>query len=259
MNTRILLFITVCSLTVVFHGWIFLKHQDKPILPSDSETVKMHLAPECDEKTAFILVDVQRDFCKGGSLEVPNSGSEYIQDVIAATTYFKKKGAFIIATQDYHPRGHMSFASSHPGKKPFEKIDITLLADGTKKNIHQTVWPDHCVQGTPGADILVPAHLIDSIVKKGTNKNIDSYSGFQDDGGQETGLSHLLQKKGINCVVIVGIATDYCVRATVLHACQQPGLLVYVIPSLCRGVAETTSLQALQDMKRAGARLLIDF
>jgi nicotinamidase/pyrazinamidase len=137
----------------------------------------------------------------------------------------------------------MSFASNHPGKKPFEAIKI----DGRT----QVLWPDHCVQGTENARVLVDNNLFMAVVKKGKDTNYDSYSGFQDDGGAKTEMNSILKRNGIQKVFVYGIATDYCVKATAIDAVNA-GYEVTVIEGLCRHVAPDTSAKALQEMKDKG-------
>jgi nicotinamidase/pyrazinamidase len=193
-------------------------------------------------KTGVIVVDVQGDFTKlkNGSLACGGTDKAYVDQVDEATRALSKKGYLIFATQDWHPADHMSFASNHPGKKPFEAIKI----DGRT----QVMWPDHCVQGTENARILVDNNLFMAVVKKGKDTKYDSYSGFQDDGGAKTEMDSILKRNGIQKVFVYGIATDYCVKATAIDAVDA-GYEVTVIEGLCRGVAPDTSAKALQEMK----------
>jgi len=196
-------------------------------------------------KTGVIVVDVQGDFTKlkNGSLACMGTDKAYVDQVEAATRALSQKGYLIFATQDWHPADHMSFASNHPGKKPFEAIKI----DGRT----QVMWPDHCVQGTENARILVDNNLFMAVVKKGKDTKYDSYSGFQDDGGAKTEMDSILKRNGIQKVFVYGIATDYCVKATAIDAVDA-GYEVTVIESLCRHVAPDTSAKALQEMKDKG-------
>lgn len=207
--------------------------------------------PKESEKTGVIVVDIQGDFTKvkNGSLAVEGTDKAYIQAVEKATTKLKESGLSIIATQDWHPKNHMSFFTSHRGKVAFDMIKI-----GRKD---QVLWPPHCVQNSPGAEILLDRNLLDAIVKKGKNPSYDSYSGFKDDGGKKTEMDFLLKKNKINKVVIYGIATDYCVRATALDALTA-GYKVILIKNLCRGVAATTSKKAIEEMKSKGIVILKD-
>ena len=200
-------------------------------------------------KTAVIAVDIQRDFMEmaDGSLAVPGTGRDYIDRVIADTQRLKKAGLPILATQDWHPTGHVSFFTNHPGKKAFDLITI--------EGRQQVLWPPHCVQGTDGAKLLLNEELVDAVVRKGTENLYDSYSGFQDDGGHRTRLHALLQKRGISRTVVYGVATDYCVKATVLDALDL-GYEATVITELIRGISPETTEQALDAMVRRGAVLV---
>lgn len=191
--------------------------------------------------TAVVIVDVQGDFTqfKDGTLAVPNSGKDYVDAVIAATKELMQKHYKIFATQDWHPKNHISFAINHPGKKPFTSTKVSGAKSGTF--IMQELWPAHAVQCTEGAKILVPAELIDVVIKKGTNPKFDSYSGFADNNGKETSLNRRLKTFKIKNLIIFGIATDFCVGLTALHATERRDFedekyVVYLIKDLCRGV-----------------------
>jgi nicotinamidase/pyrazinamidase len=205
--------------------------------------------PKEVEKTGVIVVDVQGDFTtyKNGSLSVEGTDKAYIKAVEKGTKKLKDAGLSIFVTQDWHPSNHMSFYTSHKGKKAFDLIKI-----GRKV---QVLWPPHCVQKTPGADILIDKTLFKAIVKKGMNPKYDSYSGFKDDGGKKTEMDTLLKKNKIKKLVIYGIATDYCVRATTLDALAA-GYKVILIKKLCRGVAPNTSQKSIKEMKSKGIVIL---
>ncbi|OGP86292.1 MAG: amidase [Deltaproteobacteria bacterium RBG_16_54_11] len=204
------------------------------------------------EKTGIIVVDLQGDFTewRAGSLAVPGSGGDFIKKVGEATAIVHTSGLPVLGSQDWHPADHISFYTSHPGKKPFEAIEI----DGRR----QVLWPPHCVQGTENARIVVDNNLFLAIVQKGRDRRYDSYSAFQDDGGHKTEMEPILRRTGIEKVVLYGIATDYCVRATVVDALRA-GFQVIVIEELCRGVAPDTSRAALEEMKEGGASILQKF
>ena len=198
---------------------------------------------------AVIVVDVQGDFTtlKKGSLAVAGTDKAFVDKVKKATKALSKEGFLIFATQDWHPGNHVSFYTNHPGKKAFEAIKIE---DRT-----QVLWPPHCIQDTENARILVDNNLFMATVQKGRDIRFDSYSGFQDDGGQKTEMDSILKRNGIKKVVVYGIATDYCVRATAIDAAKA-GYKVIMINELCRGVAPDTSKKALEDMKKAEVIIL---
>jgi nicotinamidase/pyrazinamidase len=197
---------------------------------------------------AVIVVDVQADFTeyRNGALAVPGTGPDYLKQVVDRTREFKGKGLPILATRDYHPADHVSFFTSHPGKKPLDVIRI--------EGREQVLWPPHCVQGTPGAEILVPSDLITGVVSTGDRTEFESYSGFRDDGGRDTGLKGLLEEYGARSLIIYGLATDYCVCATVLHALEE-SFDVRLLLSLSRGITPEGTRTAIEGMKAAGARM----
>jgi nicotinamidase/pyrazinamidase len=203
-------------------------------------------------KTAAVVVDLQGDFTefKNGPLAVPGTDQDYITMVLEATKRLKDCGLPIFATQDWHPQRHMSFYTNHKGKEVYEVITI-----GGKE---QVLWPPHCVQDTEGAKLLIDKGLTDVIVKKGTKIEYDSYSGFKDDGENHTPLHNLLQKWDIGEVIVYGIATDYCVKATVLDALGL-GYKVIVVEELSRGVAAETSRQAVREIQSQGATVIARF
>ena len=202
-------------------------------------------------KTGVIVVDIQGDFTKlkNGSLAVEGTDEAYIKAAEENTKRLKEAGFPIYATQDWHPANHASFFTNHKGKKAFDVIKL--------HGKDQVLWPPHCVQKTPGAEILLDKKLFTAVVKKGMDPKYDSYSGFQDDGGKKTNMDKLLKKDNIKKVVVYGIATDYCVRATALDAVAA-GYKVIVIRNLCRGVAPDTSQKAIDEMKAKGIVILGD-
>ena len=202
-------------------------------------------------KIGVIVVDIQGDFTKlkNGSLAVDGTDEAYIKAVEENTKKLKEAGFPIYATQDWHPKNHASFFTNHKGKKAFEVIKL--------HGKDQVLWPPHCVQKTPGAEILLDKKLFKAVVKKGMDSQYDSYSGFQDDGGKKTDMDKLLKKEKINKVVVYGIATDYCVRATALDAVAA-GYKVIMIKNLSRGVAPDTSQKAIDEMKAKGIVILDD-
>jgi nicotinamidase/pyrazinamidase len=202
-------------------------------------------------KIGIIVVDIQGDFTKlrNGSLAVEGTDEAYIKAVEENTKKLKEAGYPIFATQDWHPADHASFFTNHKGQKAFDVIKL--------HGKDQVLWPPHCVQKTPGAEILLNKKLFKAVVKKGMDPKYDSYSGFQDDGGKKTEMDKLLKKDKVKKVVVYGIATDYCVRATALDAAAA-GYKVIVIKNLCRGVAPDTSQKAIEEMKAKGIVVLDD-
>ena len=198
-----------------------------------------------ENKIGVIVVDLQGDFTtyKNGSLAVEGTDEAFVDKVRLATRELKAKGCPVFGTQDWHPADHISFYPNHPGKKPFEVIQI--------EGRTQVLWPPHCVQGTENAGVLVDNDLFQAIVKKGRDRRYDSYSGFQDDGGAQTEMNRILQQNGITELIIYGIATDYCVKATAMDAAAA-GYKVTVIEGLCKGVAPDTTKEALEEMKAKG-------
>ena len=195
-----------------------------------------------------IVVDVQGDFTtwKNGSLAVNGTDKAFVEKLQKATEALKKKGCAIYATQDWHPKDHVSFFSSHSGKKA---LDVVTIAGRT-----QVLWPPHCVQDTEGAKILLDRDLFDAVVQKGKDKHFDSYSGFQDDGGARTEMHAILKKDGIRELIVYGIATDYCVKATAIHAAQA-GYNVTVIEGLTANIAPESSAKAREEMLQNGVAL----
>ncbi|MEY4927121.1 MAG: nicotinamidase [Bacteroidota bacterium] len=173
----------------------------------------------------LILVDLQNDFCKHGALEVPDGNA-----VVSIANRLLDKFDLVVATQDHHPANHGSFAANHLWRKPGQIIDL--------HGLQQILWPIHCVAGSFGAEFVKELHInkIDNIFPKGTNPDIDSYSGFFDNGHRaETGLSAFLKEKGVTEVYILGLATDYCVKFTALDAVFL-GFNTFLIEDACRGV-----------------------
>lgn len=197
--------------------------------------------------SALILVDLQNDFMPGGPLGVPG-GHEVIPLANKLQDYF----ATVIATQDWHPANHGSFASNHPPHQPGDSI----ILDG----LEQILWPDHCVQNTPGAELVkqLNTNKIAKIITKGTNPQIDSYSAFFDNGHkQATELKSYLRTCNISTLYLCGVATDYCVKFTALDACQL-GFKTFVIADACRAVnlKPDDSIQALEAMQAVGAIII---
>ena len=197
------------------------------------------------ENTGVIVVDVQADFTvlKSGSLAVPGTDAQYVSNVETATRRYLDQGYFVYFTQDWHPADHVSFFTNNPGTEPLQVIEI--------EGRPQVMWPPHCVQETSGAEILIAAEGPIKTVRKGMNAKFDSYSGFADDGGSKTDLADFLLTDGIKRLFIYGLATDYCVKATVMDA-RKAGYQVELILDLCRGVSPETTESAIKEMKAKG-------
>ncbi|MCP4629400.1 MAG: isochorismatase family protein [bacterium] len=198
-----------------------------------------------NEDSGVIVVDVQADFTefKSGTLAVPGTDVQYIKEVERATRQLLQQGVPVYYTQDWHPADHVSFFTNNPDAEPLQIIEI----DGRP----QVMWPPHCVQNTPGAEILIAAEGSTKTVRKGMHVKYDSYSGFADDGGRQTEMDSLLRKDGIKNLIIFGLATDFCVKATALDAVAA-GYKVTFIEGLSKGVAPETTAQALEEMKTRG-------
>lgn len=197
--------------------------------------------------SALILVDLQNDFCPGGNLAVPD-GDAVIPVANEIQLYFD----LVVATKDWHPAMHMSFASNHPGKKIGDVIQV--------HNLSQVLWPDHCIQNSHGAEFHPALNIqsIQQIFHKGTDRFVDSYSAFFDNEHlRETGLADYLRKKNVSTVYIMGLATDYCVKYSCLDAVKL-GFDVYVVEAGCRGVElqPGDTANALKEMQVAGAKLI---
>ena len=202
------------------------------------------------ENTGVIVVDVQADFTelKSGSLAVPGSDAQYISAVQRSTRLFLQQGLGIYFTLDWHPEDHISFYTNNPETEPFQEVEI-------EKGRMQVMWPPHCVQNTPGAEILIDIEGSAERVQTGANPKFDSYSGFVDDGGNQTGLDRLLRRDGIKKLIIYGLATDYCVKHTVLDAVEL-GYQVELLVNLCRGISPDTTDSALEEMKARGVKII---
>jgi nicotinamidase/pyrazinamidase len=199
-----------------------------------------------DDRNVLVIVDVQNDFCPGGALAVPRG-----DEIVPAVNRLGAEFAHMVLTQDWHPRGHASFASSHPGRQPFDTIDLSYGK--------QILWPDHCVQGTRGAefhpDLKVPhAELV---LRKGFRTAIDSYSAFfENDRRTPTGLVAYLKERRFERITLCGLATDFCVFYSALDG-RHAGFEVTVPTDACRGINVDGSLdRAMRSMKEAGVTLL---
>ena len=199
-----------------------------------------------DASAVLIVADVQNSFMPGGSLAVPR-GDEVVPVVNALAKRFEN----VVLTQDWHPPGHRSFASSHPGRNPF---DVIALDYGG-----QVLWPDHCVQGPEGARLYRDLEVTHAqlVLRKGYHRNVDSYSAFiEADGKTSTGLRGYLRERGIDHVYVCGLATDFCVAWTALDA-RKLGFAAAVIEDACRAIDTHGSLATAWDrMERAGVKRL---
>ena len=195
----------------------------------------------------LILVDIQNDFLPGGALAVARG-----DEVIPVANRVQPAFELVVATQDWHPAGHGSFASAHPGRKPGEIGELAGLS--------QVFWPDHCVQGSRGAEFGpgLEMNRVETIFRKGTDPRIDSYSGFFDNGHRKsTGLGDYLKGRGASSVYVMGLATDYCVKFTALDA-RQLGFRTLLIEDGSRGVELRAGdvARAVDEMRQAGVEVV---
>jgi nicotinamidase/pyrazinamidase len=192
---------------------------------------------------ALIIVDLQNDFVPGGALAVPEGDR-----IVPIINRLQPSFDLVVATQDWHPANHGSFAVNHPGRRVFDTIDLNGLP--------QVLWPVHCVQHTPGAELVnnLNRDRIAKVFQKGTDPAVDSYSGFHDNGHRHTtGLGDYLRSRNEAEVHVVGLATDYCVKFTALDAVAE-GFRTHLIPEACRGVNVTpgNTDRAIEEVKQAG-------
>ncbi len=195
-------------------------------------------------RTALGIIDVQPTFMPGGELPV-RGGGEVIAPALALA---RRRDLFDVsfATQDWHPPGHVSFASSHQGGEPFRTVTVPYG--------EQMLWPDHALQGTPSAAVASPEILdaVTVVIRKGTRAGVDSYSAFFEADGTDTGLAGLLRGRGIGRVVLCGLATDYCVKFSALGAASS-GFETVVVADACRGIAQGADLDATwTELREAG-------
>lgn len=198
-------------------------------------------------RRALILVDLQNDFMPGGALAVPQGDA-----VVPIANALQERVDVVVATQDWHPADHRSFASNHPGRAVGDVIDL--------EGLEQILWPDHCVQDSPGAEFVeqLDRSRVEAVFKKGTDPAIDSYSGFFDNGHRKsTGLDAWLRERDVETVIVVGVATDYCVQYTALDAVRL-GFETIVVHDACKGVnvQPGDDERALRRMADAGARVV---
>ena len=201
-----------------------------------------------EPRDALIVVDIQNDFMPGGALAVKD-GDKIVSEINTVMKKFHKNRARNILTQDWHPKDHLSFANRHEDKKPFDLIDGVL-------GIGPVLWPDHCIQGTKGSEFydqldVTMAHLI---IRKGIDREIDSYSTFTENDRQtDTGLAGYLKNANLKRVFICGLALDYCVYWSAMDGVRK-GFETLVIVELCKGIAEETIDKAMKDMTENGLK-----
>jgi nicotinamidase/pyrazinamidase len=198
-------------------------------------------------KAALIMIDLQNDFCRGGSLAVPDADT-----IISIANALQPHFQWIIATQDWHPHDHKSFASAHVSHVVGDIIQLNQIS--------QVLWPDHCLQGSKGAAFhpLLNTKKINKVIQKGVDKEIDSYSAFFDNGYlRSTGLADYLHEHAINEIYMLGLATDYCVKYSCLDALKLH-FNVFIIEDACRGININPGdvAEALNEMAEAGAHIL---
>ena len=193
---------------------------------------------------ALIIIDLQNDFLPGGALAVPEGDK-----VIDRINEIQKKYDIVVATQDWHPANHKSFASQHDEKNPFEVIDLN--------GIDQTLWPDHCIQGTKGAELndKLDQTRIEAIFRKGTNPEIDSYSGFYDNNKKKsTGLHGYLQGLNVDQLFICGLAADYCVYYTAIDALNL-GYSTTILEESTRAIDQERYSRIKEEFTKAGGKI----
>lgn len=194
---------------------------------------------------ALIIVDVQNDFIPGGALAVPGG-----DEIIPLINVLQERFDLVVATQDWHPATHKSFASNHAGKKPFEKIML--------QGLEQVLWPDHCVQGTKGAEFHAGLKMnkVAAIFRKGMDEGIDSYSGFYDNGHlKTTGLAGYLRERKVEKVYVCGLAGDYCVYYTAMDALKE-GFNVSLIEDVTRSLSGQDFEKAKEDIRNLGGAIV---
>lgn len=194
----------------------------------------------------LVIIDVQHDFLEGGALAVPDANA-----ILPVIEEVAEKFDNLVMAQDWHPAGHSSFASTHAGKAPFETTEMPY---GT-----QVLWPDHCAQGTPGAELMLPDTLqqrAEAVIRKGYRPEIDSYSAFmENDQKTPTGLGGYMRERGFERAVFVGLALDFCVGFSALDA-RKIGFEAVVIEAGCRGIAEDSVADMKAKMLAAGVTLI---
>jgi len=194
---------------------------------------------------ALLLIDIQNDFLPGGALAVPEGNA-----IIPIVNKLQEQFGLVVATQDWHPHNHKSFASQHAGKQVFDVVDL--------QGLEQVLWPAHCVQGTPGAEFSQELHMhkVEAIFRKGMNPAIDSYSGLYDNGHlKSTGLADYLRGKGVTDIYLAGLAGDYCVYYSAKDAVQE-SFRAYIIEDATRSISPEGFEKAKADVEARGGQII---
>ncbi|WP_161890358.1 bifunctional nicotinamidase/pyrazinamidase [Pontibacter russatus] len=194
---------------------------------------------------ALLLIDIQNDFLPGGALAVPGGDA-----ILPLVNQLQERFGLVVATQDWHPQNHKSFALQHTGRQVFDVVEL--------QGLEQVLWPDHCVQGTAGAGFSAKLrmHKVEAIFRKGMNPEIDSYSGFYDNGHlKSTGLADYLRGKGITDIYLAGLAADYCVYFSAKDALQE-GFKAHIIEDATRAISPEGFEKAKADIKAGGGEIV---
>ena len=194
---------------------------------------------------ALILIDIQNDFIPGGSLEVPHG-----DEIIPVVNELQDKFDLVVATQDWHPQNHVSFASNHDGKEPFDEIELD--------DIEQILWPDHCVQNSEGAEFHpdLKTKKVEAIIRKGMDPKIDSYSGFYDNGHKKsTGLAGYLREKNVDELYFAGLAADVCVYFSIKDALNE-GFSVTLIEDATRAIDNDKFVEMKKELQEKGMKVI---
>ena len=194
---------------------------------------------------ALLLIDIQNDFLPGGALAVPEGDA-----ILPLVNQLQEQFGLVVATQDWHPQNHKSFASQHTGRQVFDTIQL--------QGLEQVLWPDHCVQGTAGADFSAELRMqkVEAIFRKGMNPEIDSYSGFYDNGHlKSTGLADYLRGKGVTDIYLAGLAADYCVYFSAKDALQE-GFKAHIIEDATRAISPEGFEKAKADIEAGGGEIV---